>query len=287
MAETRLVESESGGLVPDDDGWFVVNAREARWLEGDLARVLQLRSGSRGAIPAARDQPEPAGAGRADDDVSPRGGAGGLPRALRRMCAHRRGRGAPAAAMGLLPLPGRRRPCDRRRRRRPSLVLAVGARSEESRGSVFYPADPAARRRHGRAASRPRLPDPAVRRMRGSPRRGGPTGTAGCPSSERRPRGRHAGVGSRLPRPPRPRSQTTSPTQGGAASLLRPRDRRYRPTRRGSISPWSRAAGAFVTVRRGDRRRSSRGGDSGAGVRTSEQPSCRQLEGIDRDESRS
>lgn len=28
--EARLVETD-GGLVPEDDGWFVVNAREARW----------------------------------------------------------------------------------------------------------------------------------------------------------------------------------------------------------------------------------------------------------------
>jgi uncharacterized cupin superfamily protein len=36
VTEARLVESESGGLVPEGDGWFVVNARDVRWLEGDL-----------------------------------------------------------------------------------------------------------------------------------------------------------------------------------------------------------------------------------------------------------
>lgn len=36
MTEARLVESESGGLVPEGDGWFVVNARDMRWLEGEL-----------------------------------------------------------------------------------------------------------------------------------------------------------------------------------------------------------------------------------------------------------
>jgi hypothetical protein len=30
MREARLVETESG-LVPEGDGWFVVNARDARW----------------------------------------------------------------------------------------------------------------------------------------------------------------------------------------------------------------------------------------------------------------
>jgi uncharacterized cupin superfamily protein len=32
LDEAPLVESVEGGLVPDGDGWFVVNAREARWL---------------------------------------------------------------------------------------------------------------------------------------------------------------------------------------------------------------------------------------------------------------
>ncbi len=36
MAEARLVEGEDGGLGPADDGWFVLNARDARWLDGDL-----------------------------------------------------------------------------------------------------------------------------------------------------------------------------------------------------------------------------------------------------------
>jgi uncharacterized cupin superfamily protein len=38
VSETRLVPSESGGLVPERDGWFVLNARDARWLDGDLGK---------------------------------------------------------------------------------------------------------------------------------------------------------------------------------------------------------------------------------------------------------
>jgi uncharacterized cupin superfamily protein len=36
MTEARLVPAENGGLVPEGDGWFVLNARDARWLDGTL-----------------------------------------------------------------------------------------------------------------------------------------------------------------------------------------------------------------------------------------------------------
>ena len=35
VEEARLVSTENG-LVPQGEGWFVVNAREARWFENDL-----------------------------------------------------------------------------------------------------------------------------------------------------------------------------------------------------------------------------------------------------------
>jgi uncharacterized cupin superfamily protein len=52
MTEVRLVESEEGGLVPEGDGWFILNARDTAWLdcelgaycnfEGKLGRFRQL-----------------------------------------------------------------------------------------------------------------------------------------------------------------------------------------------------------------------------------------------------
>jgi uncharacterized cupin superfamily protein len=36
MAEARLVPAENGGVVPEGAGWFVLNAKDARWLEGTL-----------------------------------------------------------------------------------------------------------------------------------------------------------------------------------------------------------------------------------------------------------
>jgi len=34
--EARLVPAETGGLVPAGDGWFVLNAKDARWAVGEL-----------------------------------------------------------------------------------------------------------------------------------------------------------------------------------------------------------------------------------------------------------
>ncbi len=63
MSEARLVAAETGGLMPGSEGWFVLDAKEARWLDGDLGAYCP----------------------------------GGLPRARGRVRADRRGRGAAAA----------------------------------------------------------------------------------------------------------------------------------------------------------------------------------------------
>ena len=36
--EARLVPAEEGGIVPEGDGWFVLNAKDARWLDGELGK---------------------------------------------------------------------------------------------------------------------------------------------------------------------------------------------------------------------------------------------------------
>jgi uncharacterized cupin superfamily protein len=38
MTEAKLVPAEEGGFVPEGDGWFVLNAKDARWLDGDLGK---------------------------------------------------------------------------------------------------------------------------------------------------------------------------------------------------------------------------------------------------------
>ena len=44
MPEAKLVASEEGGLGPADEGWFVLNAREARWSTGDLGEYCAFES---------------------------------------------------------------------------------------------------------------------------------------------------------------------------------------------------------------------------------------------------
>jgi uncharacterized cupin superfamily protein len=36
--EASLGKTEEGGLVPETDGWFVLNAKDAHWLDGDLGK---------------------------------------------------------------------------------------------------------------------------------------------------------------------------------------------------------------------------------------------------------
>ena len=38
MTEAKLVPAEEGGLEPEGDGWFVLNAKDAHWLDGDLGK---------------------------------------------------------------------------------------------------------------------------------------------------------------------------------------------------------------------------------------------------------
>ena len=38
MTEARIVAAEEGGRAPDGDGWFVLNAKDARWLDGELGK---------------------------------------------------------------------------------------------------------------------------------------------------------------------------------------------------------------------------------------------------------
>jgi hypothetical protein len=53
--EARLVEGEAGGLVPEGDGWLVLNARDAGWLDGTLGKYTGFEGPT---FPAARHQPQ-------------------------------------------------------------------------------------------------------------------------------------------------------------------------------------------------------------------------------------
>jgi uncharacterized cupin superfamily protein len=146
VSEATLAESESGGLVPDGDGWFVLNARDARWLDGDLGRYCAFEGDGATRFPQL---------GVNLNVLQP-----GEPMTM----YHREN-----AQEGFLVLAGE---CvlvvegDERPLRRwdffhcpagvahaivgagegPSLVLAVGARRADGDSGVVYPADPVAQR---------------------------------------------------------------------------------------------------------------------------------------------
>ena len=87
--EARLVPAEEGGVAPEGDGWFVLNAKDARWLDGELGKYTGFE-GRESRFPQLGINLNVMRPGRADDDVPPRGRAGGLPRARRRVPADRR-----------------------------------------------------------------------------------------------------------------------------------------------------------------------------------------------------
>ena len=51
MTEAKLVPAENGGVVPEDAGWFVLNARDARWLEGTLGAYCAWEGPADGRFP--------------------------------------------------------------------------------------------------------------------------------------------------------------------------------------------------------------------------------------------
>ena len=147
MTEARLVESEDGGLVPEGDGWFVLNARDTRWLEGELGEYCNFEG------PDARfaqlginlNRLEPGEAmtmyhreGAQEDFLVLAGECllvvEGEERPLRAWDFFHCPPGVAHAIVGA--------------GEGPSLVLAVGARTGAADEGLVYPADPVAQR-HG------------------------------------------------------------------------------------------------------------------------------------------
>ena len=159
--------------VPTTAGWFVINARDARWMHNDMRAVCKFGGEGPAHFDESGDRPVLDRAGQADDALPPRGRAGGLPRPARRLRPGHRGRGADAGRVGLRPLPARHRAHDRRRRRR--------ARSHP-------------RRRSPQGAGQRALP---VRAGRGPPRRR----STGCADLGARPLRDVRHAASRDPRP--------------------------------------------------------------------------------------
>ena len=150
MTEAKLVPAENGGLVPGDAGWFVLNARDARWLEGTLGAYCAWEGPDAGRFPQV---------GINLNVLEP-----GMPMAMYHRensqedflvlagecVVDRRGRGAAAAAMGSLPLSARRSAHDRRGGGR------AGARARRRRARRRRGSGPRVPGRSGRAEARRR-----------------------------------------------------------------------------------------------------------------------------------
>ncbi len=95
--EAQLTQTP-GGKAPKGDGWFVLNAREARWLTGDFGAYTRFEGEERWQSPGRqhrRARARPAGL-----LLPRRERSGGLPGAQRRVPAADRGPGAGAARPG-------------------------------------------------------------------------------------------------------------------------------------------------------------------------------------------
>ena len=149
MVPEAPLESTEHGLVPTGDGWFVVNAREARWLHAEGRTAICDFEGSTdfpqvGINISVLGPGEPMAMYHWEADQEDFLVLAG------EAAADHRGRGAAAAGVGLRPLPAQHEAHDRRRRRRPRRR---------------------ARRRSPRALDRPRLGRLHGRRDRRAPRR--------------------------------------------------------------------------------------------------------------------
>ena len=166
MTESRLVPFESGGLVPEDGGWFVLNARDARWLDGTLgaycawegreeaARFTQLGINLnvlRPGVPMAMYHRE-----SGQEDFLVLDGecvliVEGEERPLKQWDLFHCPPDVPHTILGAGD--------------RPSLVLAVGKRVPKEENDLFYPVDPVAQENGAGVATETASPDDAYAGM--------------------------------------------------------------------------------------------------------------------------
>jgi uncharacterized cupin superfamily protein len=152
MAEAKLVPAEEGGVAPEGDGWFVLNARDARWLDGDLGKYTGFE-GKESRFPQLGINVNVLAPGEpmtmyhredAQEDFLVLAGeclliVDGLERPLKRWDLFHCPAGVDHAIVGA--------------GEGSSIVLAVGARTGAEDEGLFYPADPTARK-HGAAVEK-------------------------------------------------------------------------------------------------------------------------------------
>ena len=163
MTEARLVPADDGGLMPDgDDGWFVLNARDARWLDGDLGKYTgfegeSFRFAQLGINLNVMAPGEPMTMyhrENAQEDFLVLSGeciaiVEGEERQLRPWDLLHCPAGVAHAIVGAGD--------------GPSVVLAVGARTGEEDDGLVYPADPVAQKRGAAVAEETSLPTEAYK----------------------------------------------------------------------------------------------------------------------------
>ncbi len=163
MTEARLVESENGGLIPEGEGWFVLNAKHARWLSGELGAYVpwEGRDAARFAQLGINLNVMQPGESmtmyhreNAQEDFLVLHGeclliVEGEERPLRRWDLFHCPAGVAHAVVGAGD--------------GPSLVLAVGARTGSEDDGLLYPADPVAQRNNAGVAQETASPEEAYK----------------------------------------------------------------------------------------------------------------------------
>jgi uncharacterized cupin superfamily protein len=143
--EARLVPVEEGGVAPEGDGWFVLNAKDARWLDGELGKYTGFE-GKESRFPQLGINLNVLAPGEpmtmyhrenAQEDFIVLDGeciliVNGEERPLKRWDLFHCPAGVDHAIVGAGD--------------RPSLVLAVGARTGDEDDGLFYPAEPVAQK---------------------------------------------------------------------------------------------------------------------------------------------
>jgi uncharacterized cupin superfamily protein len=149
--EAKLVPVEEGGLAPEGSGWFVLNAKDARWLDGELGKYTGFE-GKESRFPQLGINLNVLAPGEpmtmyhrenAQEDFLVLAGectliVNGEERPLKQWDLFHCPPGVDHAIVGAGD--------------RPSLVLAVGARTGNEDDGLFYPAEPAAQK-HGAAVA--------------------------------------------------------------------------------------------------------------------------------------
>ena len=218
MVPEAPLEQTEAGRVPKGDGWFVLNARDARWRPSEGRGAYCVFEGEP-EFPQARNPPRLPRARRADGDVPLGGRSGRLPGALGRGAADRGRGGAVARAMGFRPLSGEREARHPRGRQRAvPRARGRGATGLRRRAELGWVPG-----RRNRAASR--------RRRRGgdhravgcvcaipAPEAGSRIARAGSPTSGP---GRQSGDASRRPGAAPHRPYSPNPTRESRANRFR------------------------------------------------------------------